>query len=69
MINSSDKKLVYDIVTIFGAKLTREKLLNRIAFLSTSENHKVGSSFDNITRYGKMLTYLFDNFTKELKED
>jgi hypothetical protein len=69
MLKSSDKQLVYNIVKIFGAKLTREKLLERITFLSTSESHRYASAFESITKYGEMLTYLFDNYSKELKED
>lgn len=69
MIRSIDKIIIHEMVVLIGAKLTRDKILEKITLLSLPDAPKYGSVFDKITRYGGMLSYIFDNYTKELKED
>jgi hypothetical protein len=68
MIKISDKILVNEMIKLFGVRLTRDKILEKITLLSLPDAPKYVSAFLSITRYAEWLTYISDNYKIETKE-
>ncbi len=74
MVKQADKTFVYNLVMLIGAKLSREKLLEKIKILSSTPTQQfphLNMDFvkaKNLQYYGGLLTYLEDTYREQLSK-